>query len=95
MQIVTGRSITIDQTLLAAIADRLGLLVWLQTKDGRRGRRKPKLILELLNEQKTPGENEPEIKAYDSIEAFEAAREQILKSSQELIDGNEGGEDGA
>lgn len=95
MQIVTGRSITIDQTLLAAIADRLGLLVWLQTKDGRRGRRKPKQILELLNEQKAPGENEPQVKAYDSIEAFEAAREQILKSSQELIDGNEGGEDGA
>lgn len=37
-----------EDFLLAAIADRLGLLVWMQTKDGHKGRNRPRGILDEL-----------------------------------------------
>ncbi len=39
------RTIKIDTLLLAAIVDRLSLIVWLKTKDAEKNRNRPKLIL--------------------------------------------------
>lgn len=62
---------SLDTLLLAAIADRLSLLVWLKTKDGAQGVNRPKSIMaKLLGETeeknvlafRSPGEFEEEWK---------------------------------
>jgi hypothetical protein len=67
-------------TLLTAMAtDRLGELVWTKTKDGQRGRNRPKSILRILTED--PKKNEPESLAFDTPEEFERARRAIISQS--------------
>ena len=67
-------------TLLTAMAtDRLGELVWTKTKDGQRGRNRPKSILRMLTED--PKKNEPESLSFDTPEEFERARRAIISQS--------------
>lgn len=81
MRRVSGLPVTYDQLLLSSIVDHLALLVWLQTEDGVKGRNRPKSILsELLSTEET---EKP--KAYESGEAFLAAREAIIRRD---VDGN-------
>lgn len=64
---MAGMNTTPERVLEAAVADRLGLLVWMQTKDGRKGKKRPKSILEaLLN----PNTEKEDIAVYDSGQAF-------------------------
>lgn len=74
MRKVSGSKLTPEQTLLAAIADRLGLLVWMQTKDGHKGRNRPKSILSELTRDETEA---PE--SFASPADFEAERERLLR----------------
>lgn len=71
---LTGAKTTPTLTLLAAIADRLGLLVWLQTKDGQKGRNRPKSILSELMK-----ETEEKPQSFETPEDFEAERARILR----------------
>lgn len=74
MRLVSGTKLNPEILLLAAIADRLGLLAWMQTKDGHKGRNRPKSILSgLLN----PEEAEKPL-VFDDPAAFEAARKRLL-----------------
>ena len=73
---VGGRRLKTRDALLATIADSLRLLVWAKTKDGQRGRNRPKSILEALER---PPEPKDEAVRFDSGEAFERAREKLLK----------------
>lgn len=61
--------------LMAAAVDRLSLLVWMQTEDGRKGRNRPTSILEAINGK---DKSDREMVAYNSPEEFEAARARIL-----------------
>ena len=69
---VTGRKVSIDTMLRAVIADRLGLLVWLKTKDGAKGRNRPESFVELLTGAASHAQG------FDSPEAFEAERARII-----------------
>lgn len=91
MRILSGRTATMDQILAAAIADRLGLLVWFQTKDGQKGRKRPERILDALltGEKDPPGGTGSETAAFDSIEAFEAARERLIRLDRDPIEKDE------
>ena len=71
---ITGRKVTNEITLLATIADILNILAWQNTKDGQRGSNKPKSILQSLTE------DVEEYEAFDSIEAYEAARAKIMEN---------------
>lgn len=53
----------------AAVIDRLSLLVWMQTRDGQKNRRRPRSIVELL----TGTEKRSEVQSFDSEEDFWAA----------------------
>lgn len=44
-----GQKLNIDQTLLAAIADRLGVLIWQNTENGHKGNNFPKSIIDEIN----------------------------------------------
>ena len=45
---MTGMRLSTDTALLAAVADRLSILVWAKTDDARRGRNRPASILDAL-----------------------------------------------
>ena len=63
-------------TVLAAImVDRLSTLVWFQTEDGHNGQNRPAMIAPALLGMDSGTATE---EAFDSIEAFEAARARFL-----------------
>lgn len=62
-----------DTLLLAAIADRLGILVWQKTKDAEKGKNRPRSILESLQPKQT------DVSTFASGEDFIKAREKLLK----------------
>ena len=71
IQKLSGFSYDTKTYLLAAIADRLSLLVWFQTKDGQKGRNRPASFVEQLNG--TKDKEEYEIKSFRSAEELDAA----------------------
>lgn len=48
MRALSGRRASQRELLLAGILDRLSTLVWFKTKDGLKGRNRPKSVLERL-----------------------------------------------
>lgn len=62
-----------DTFLLAAIADRLGIMIWQRTKDGEKNRNRPKSIIESLKPKKS------EVSVFKTGEDFMKAREKLLK----------------
>lgn len=51
MRALAGRHADSQSLLLAAAVDRLTTLVWFQTKDGAKGRNRPKSIVESLTRE--------------------------------------------
>lgn len=60
--------------LLAAGVDSLNTLVWQNSKDGAKGRNKPKSILEII----TGNDKEEKVVAFSSAEEFEKRRKELL-----------------
>ena len=71
---ISGQKQTTETIMLAHIADALRTLVWFQTKDGQNGVNRPASILEELMK-----DTEEKYASFDTIEAYEAARERIMK----------------
>ena len=84
MMEINGTVATFEESLLAGIFDNTSYLLWLNTKDGQKGRRRPKSMLSAL----VDGEKEQEIKTYASGKDFEKDRARIL----EKIRGQENGD---
>lgn len=71
---LTDQKITLEQSLLAVIADNLSFLSWSKTKDAENGMNRPKSILNrLLN-----GTAEKEILEFDSLDEFEKEKQRII-----------------
>lgn len=70
---LSGATIPTDTMLLAAIVDRLSLLVWMNTKDAEKGRNRPKSILDSLTEK------DSKVSSYASGEDFMKQREKLLE----------------
>lgn len=66
--------LTQSDLLRTIIADYLALLVWMKTKDGRKGRNRPKPLREVIGKHK----QQKEIVGFDSPEEFERARQAII-----------------
>lgn len=60
--------------LQAAQVDALNVLVWQNTKDGAKGRNKPKSILKTIK----GGNKKKDIVAFSSAEEFEKRRKELL-----------------
>lgn len=72
---MSGQKARTEILLMAAIADRLSTLVWLQTKDGQKGRNRPESILQKLTaEPKT----EDDFETFRTAEEFEKRKAEIL-----------------
>lgn len=75
---ISGVSVQPDFLLLAAVVDRLSMLVWAKTKDAQKGRNKPRSIVGILD-GKTKESN---IAAFDTAEEWEAEKARIIGGSQ-------------
>lgn len=70
---MTGSDLTRTDLFLTVIADYLALIMWSKTKDGAKGRNRPKSIRELFSKKQ-----ENDIVGFNSPEEFEKARQAIL-----------------
>lgn len=70
-----GMRLPRETILAAASLDRLSVLVWAKTKDGERGRNRPRSLVQML----LGTEKADQYDAKDTIEEFEAARKRILE----------------
>ena len=68
-----GMNVPLDTLFLAAIADRLALQLWANSKDAKHHRNRPESIAEKLLQ----GHEEDRIKAYRTAADFAAAFEQL------------------
>ena len=75
---LSGIKTSTDIMLLASAVDRLSLLVWAETEDGKNNVNRPKSILGIL----TGNEEKSDIVTFNTIEEFEAERERILRQVQ-------------
>ncbi len=72
---LSGRRLSLDSSLRAAIVDRLSQILWTKTEDAKHGRNKPKSVLDLLEH---PAERNHQ--SFSTVEAFERKRAQIMRS---------------
>lgn len=71
---IANRNLKFDEYLLAALVDRMSLLVWAKTEDGQKNRNRPKSILKALEERPS----EPKYKGFETVEEFERKRAELL-----------------
>ncbi|WP_086350189.1 DUF5361 domain-containing protein [Candidatus Enterococcus clewellii] len=70
------QAVPLETTLLAGINDRLSMILWSQTKDGQKGKNKPKFILDSLSGK--PPVKKDEV-VFNSSEEFEEVRRKLLE----------------
>lgn len=71
---LSNRNFKTSELLLASVVDRLSLLVWSKTKDGLKGKNRPKMLVDLMINNKPQNE----VIAFSSIDDFEARKKEIL-----------------
>lgn len=81
---LAGISVDPRIQMLAAAVDRLGLLVWAQTKDAQKGRNRPKSLLDELTKA-----SDRQVVAFDTAEEFNVYRNRIIKEG--VTDGHGAG----
>lgn len=82
---MNNQKVPTEILLLAGMNDRLSLLLWAKTKDGQKGKNRPKSLLEVF-EQSSKQEKE---EIFNSGKEFEEARAQLI---QEMAIGETGGD---
>ncbi|MDO4710620.1 MAG: DUF5361 domain-containing protein [Peptostreptococcaceae bacterium] len=77
---LSGQTVPLDTLLSAGAVDRLSLLVWMQTKDGQKGIKRPGLLAPVLagNEKR-----KEDFIAFSSGKEFEEMREKIIQNIKE------------
>lgn len=73
---INKKDFTLQEILLANIADRLSLIWWSKTKDGQKNRNKPQMITEIMMPSEKP--KAPHM-VFDSADDFEAMRRKIIE----------------
>lgn len=77
---MSGQTVPLDTMLLAGIQDRLSLSLWFKTKDGQKGKNRPKMVWDVLNKSTKKAENKVR---FNSGEEFEKYRQQLFKKGGE------------
>lgn len=70
---LAGAKIDKKTMLLAAIADRLSILVWQKTRDGQRNQNKPKSIVDELTR-----DHSADVVGFTTSEDFEKERQRLI-----------------
>ena len=77
---LAGVKVTLEDMLLASIADHTKLLTWMQTEDARKGKNRPKTILPRLL-----GEEERKIISFETGEEFEKEWKRLTEKRGEIV----------
>lgn len=66
---LSGTKVTLEQSLLAVIADRLNFIAWTKTRDAQKGHKyKGKSFYEVLTQKEKPKED---LMTFDTVEEYE------------------------
>lgn len=79
---LTGAKVDNDLLLLAYAVDRLGILIWQQTKDGQKGRNQPESIAERILYGDQQKRKVHHVSSYRTVEDFERARRRLLRGAE-------------
>ncbi len=72
--LISGTRYKADTMLLAGIADRLSILAWQGTKDGQKGRNKPRMLIDEMTKQR-----QRNYISYSTPDEYLAARKKIVE----------------
>ncbi len=72
---LANRKLSIEELLIAALVDRVSMLLWANTKDAQKGINKPKSIVGLFEKDK----ESKDYQGFDSIEEYEKKRAELLR----------------
>lgn len=75
MQKLNEYDMDMEQSLLAMIVDGINTLCWMQSRDGQKGKNRPKSILKELTKRRGTSDD---VLLFDSAEEFEQARNEII-----------------
>lgn len=81
---ISGARATQEQILLAAMIDRLSLLLWMNTADAVKGSNRPACLVSLLTGESSAVVSD--VAGFDDGAAFEAERQRMIES---VVKGNE------
>lgn len=70
IQKMSNMKVKTDTILLASIADRVGLLIWAQSKDGQHNRHRPKSVVDSLLNDKKENKQKLETNTFDTIDDY-------------------------
>ena len=69
---------TTDRIIQSMILDRLSILCWQNTKDGKKGRNRPKMLGETMLKQKT----ETDLTSFESASSFDEYRKKLVRNKK-------------
>ena len=76
---LSGTRVKTEHILLAAIVDRLSILLWSRSKEAKHRKNRPKSIVQMML---SSGKADSSVIAFDTAEDFEAARQRIVEEVQ-------------
>ena len=80
---MSGMKMDFQKYILAALFDKVNWLCWTKTKDAQHGTHVPESILDLLLQTGSGTDNAEDLMIFDSPEAFETARRDLLGETQD------------
>lgn len=80
---MNGMKMDFNKYILAALFDKVNWLCWTKTKDAQHGTHVPESILDLLLQTDRKCDTADEYVVFDSPEAFEKARQDLLGETQD------------
>ncbi|WP_413518445.1 DUF5361 domain-containing protein [Carnobacterium maltaromaticum] len=82
---LSGQTVPLDSLLLAGISDRVSFLLWSKTKDGQKGKNRPKSIVDSFTVQPQKEKNEI---VFNSGKDFEEMRQRLVKGADQGGEGS-------
>lgn len=83
-RIMSKEPAALETLLLAAMVDRLSFLAWAKTEDGVKNKNRPASVLDAItkanNTDEVKEENKQGLTAFDSIDAWNEARNKLLQN---------------
>ena len=73
--VMNDQNISLENLLLAGISDKVGLLLWMNSKDGQNNRNRPTPLLEILT---GGGKKSDDTVVFNSGEDFERKRQELI-----------------
>lgn len=74
---INGMKVPIETVIMAMIYDRINLWIWMNSKDGKKGRHRPESLAESLTKERVK-----DIEVFDTGDEFDAMLRKIKEGSK-------------